>query len=63
LSTDTIKVHVLGETEVTDSMMPEGVEHVVYEGGVRASQCVTDSMMPEGVEHAYVTSGRTPTEM
>ena len=46
---------------VTDSMMPEGVEHqklfVIH--AVRSD--VTDSMMPEGVEHGCPGEGRSGT--
>ena len=37
---------------MTDSMMPEGVEHDRNADGPARSPGVTDSMMPEGVEHA-----------
>jgi len=36
---------------VTDSMMPEGVEHFDRRMVSSLSILVTDSMMPEGVEH------------
>ena len=36
---------------MTDSMMPEGVEHKLILGADESTIVVTDSMMPEGVEH------------
>jgi len=43
------------DARVTDSMMPEGVEHNVLIVVSTTASFVTDSMMPEGVEHPYPT--------
>jgi len=39
---------------VTDSMMPEGVEHNNGGQPMNTTKGVTDSMMPEGVEHHII---------
>ena len=43
---------------VTDSMMPEGVEHTADFETPGMFGAVTDSMMPEGVEHKKLTIKR-----
>ena len=40
---------------MTDSMMPEGVEHPQVYCETHDAITVTDSMMPEGVEHIEAT--------
>jgi len=51
------------DARVTDSMMPEGVEHSTTSATDSWMGPVTDSMMPEGVEHDSEPITRTPQRM
>ena len=51
MSTLTSASYLWARRPVTDSMMPEGVEHIPEARTFREIGDVTDSMMPEGVEH------------